>query len=48
MEPIFEEITTVNGDVTIKKTVGENVYWIPVNESNRDYQEYIAWLEGDK
>jgi hypothetical protein len=23
-----------------------SVSWIPIDESNRDYQQYLAWVEG--
>ena len=40
------EIVTAKGFSTLKRT-DENgeVCWIPINESNSYYQEYLRWLE---
>lgn len=30
---------------TIVKIEDDNTYWIPTDESNSDYQTYLAWLD---
>jgi hypothetical protein len=30
---------------TIVKVEDDNNYWIPTDESNSDYQTYLAWVE---
>jgi hypothetical protein len=35
------EIIDINGTTYIKKTVGEMVTIIPINEGNIDYQAYL-------
>lgn len=34
--------------VSILAEDGENVFWIPIDEGNVDYQEYLAWVEENK
>ena len=42
MKPIYEEVTTDNGNKFIKKTDIDGMeYWIPCVESNSDYQAYL-------
>jgi hypothetical protein len=42
MKPIYEEITTDNGNIVIKKTDVDGMeYWIPPVETNSDYQAYL-------
>lgn len=41
---MYEEITDEKGLTLIKQTTEDGqVWWIPANESNRMYQEYLAW-----
>jgi hypothetical protein len=41
---MYEEITNEDGLTTIKYTTEDGeIWWIPVNESNRMYQEYLNW-----
>jgi hypothetical protein len=45
--PIYTEIydsrTRKMADVVMAKD-GKNVYWIPKDEGNKDWQEYQQWL----
>ena len=40
----YEEID-INGTLYIKRTNGENVYMIPTDPANSDYQAYLKSLE---
>lgn len=41
------EIIKTTTSTNIKRTnVDESVTWIPFDEANSDYQEYLLWLEG--
>lgn len=41
---MYEEIVNEDGSLSVKHTTTDGeVWWIPVNESNRMYQEYLAW-----
>ena len=40
----YELIETEEGSV-IKATQEENVYWIPLDPANSDYNEYLAFNE---
>jgi hypothetical protein len=42
MKPIYEEITNELGATLIKRTDADGkIWWIPVDESNSDYQRYL-------
>ena len=42
----YEIIETLLGGQTIKKTdVNGNIWWIPIDPANSDYQRYLRWLE---
>ena len=40
------DIITAKGSISLKRT-DENgeICWIPIDESNSDYQLYLKWLE---
>lgn len=41
----YEEVKT-DFSHTIKKTeLDGKIWWIPIDESNSDYQAYLRWLE---
>ena len=41
-KPIYEEITQENGITVIKRTdVDGQVWWIPTDPTNSDYQRYL-------
>ena len=41
-KPIYEEITNELGNKIIKRTDADGkVWWIPIDESNSDYQRYL-------
>ena len=43
MQPIYEEVTNELGTTLIKRTDADGkIWWIPVDESNSDYQAYLA------
>lgn len=43
---MYEEITDEEGLKIIKHTTADGeVWWIPINESNRMYQEYLIWKQ---
>jgi hypothetical protein len=42
MKPIYEEVTNELGATLIKRTDADGkIWWIPVDESNSDYQRYL-------
>ena len=42
MQPIYEEVTNELGATLIKRTDADGkIWWIPVDESNSDYQRYL-------
>jgi hypothetical protein len=44
--PTYKEIETPLGGTVIQRTDEDGkVWWIPMDESNSDYQRYLAWLE---
>lgn len=46
MYPTYEVITTVTGVEVVKCELGEGrELYIPMSESNSDYQAYLRWLE---
>jgi len=43
---MYEIIENELGNKVIKKTEKDNqVFWIPFDEGNSDYQRYLRWLE---
>lgn len=43
------EIIKDNNQITIKKTDADGIiYWIPMDEANSDYQEYLKSLEDNE
>lgn len=41
----YEVITSDLGGETIKRTDADGqVWWIPTDEANSDYQRYLRWL----
>ena len=41
---MYEEIVNMDGSITIKYALEENkILLIPSDESNSDYQKYLAW-----
>ncbi len=41
-KPIYEEVTTDNGNDYIKRTTDDGIVsFIPVDEANADYQAYL-------
>jgi hypothetical protein len=41
-KPIYQEITNELGNKIIKRTDADGkVWWIPMDESNSDYQRYL-------
>ena len=49
MEPIYEIYEApFNGEKCIKKTTDKEIFYIPIDESNSDYQRYLAWLNGEE
>lgn len=43
------ELRIEPGKYIIKKTDDNGVeWWIPIEESNADYQAYLAWVEENK
>jgi hypothetical protein len=46
MKPIYEEVTNELGATLIKRTDADGkVWWIPVDETNSDYQAYLNPVE---
>ena len=46
MKPIYEEVTNDAGAVSLKRTDADgSVWWIPMDESNADYQAYLNPME---
>ena len=42
MKPIYEEVKTANDKKVIKRTDADgSIWWIPMDESNSDYQAYL-------
>ena len=41
----YELIENENGSVIKKNNNDDSISWIPINESNSDYQRYLRWLE---
>ena len=42
MKPIYEEVTNDLGTTLIKRTDEDGkVWWIPMDETNSDYQAYL-------
>jgi hypothetical protein len=47
--PTYEISTTPSGVECIKRTDDNgNIWWIPKDESNSDYQRYLRWLNGEE
>lgn len=45
---IYEVIEEL-GRVSIKAETEDGlIFWIPMDESNTDYQQYLVWLEGQE
>lgn len=45
-KPIYEEVTTDNGNDYIKRTTSDGVIsFIPVDQLNADYKAYLESLE---
>lgn len=44
--PIYEEYDLLTGEKAIKKIMENEISYIPMDESNSDYQRYLAWLNG--
>ena len=45
-KPTYEEVANDFGGVVIKRTDADGtIAWIPVNESNSDYQAYLNPVE---
>lgn len=42
---MYEEIIIEDGTLYIKKTDGDTVSWIPANDSNVEYQQYLVWKQ---
>jgi hypothetical protein len=43
---MYEEIISDDGSLVIKHFDSNGqVWWIPANESNRMYQEYLIWKQ---
>jgi hypothetical protein len=41
---MYEEVINKDGSTIIKHTTEDGeIWWIPVNEQNRMYQECLAW-----
>lgn len=41
-KPIYEEVTTELGNTVIKRTDSDGqVWWIPTDPANSDYQRYL-------
>ncbi len=50
MKYVYEEVTNeLNDSIVLKRTdeAGE-VWWIPTDEGNSDYQRYLRWLNGEE
>ena len=46
MKPTYEEVTTDLGDTILKRTDEDGkVWWIPMDETNSDYQAYLNPVE---
>jgi hypothetical protein len=46
MKPIYEEVTTEFDKKVIKRTDADGqVWWIPTDPANSDYQAYLKSLE---
>ena len=42
----YKEVTNEVGVTFIEKTEDDGKIWlVPIDESNSDYQRYLAWLE---
>ena len=45
MKPTYEVVET-DKDLILKRTDADgSIWWIPMDESNSDYQRYLRWLE---
>ena len=40
---MYEEVIIEDGSLYIKKTDGDSISWIPADESNSMYQEYLFY-----
>ena len=48
MKPIYEEVTTELGSTIVKRTDPDGkVWWIPMDETNSDYQAYLKRDEAE-
>ena len=42
----YEKVTDFLGVESIKRTDDDgSIWWIPMDESNSDYQRYLRWLQ---
>ena len=45
----YEKVTDFLGVESIKRTDDDgSIWWIPMDESNSDYQRYLRWLNGEE
>ena len=41
----YEKIIIAENEIIKRDNLDGTISWIPINESNSDYQAYLRWLE---
>ena len=45
----YEMVTNDMGEEILKRTDQDGkIWWIPLDQSNADYQRYLRWLNGEE
>lgn len=43
----YEQTDPITGTIICKNNEDGSISFIPIDESNSDYQRYLAWLNGE-